>query len=214
MKKKLRKIIKISFWSMLILFLIIVLSTVTISRNAKGKIFDTTSLLPKNKVGLVLGTVKYLANGRVNLYYTYRVEAAVKLFKANKIDVILVSGDNGMEGYDEPTEFKKDLLARGIPEDKIFLDYAGFRTLDSMVRVKEIFGQSSVTVISQKFHNERAIYLAKYKGVNAIAFNARDVSGRYGIKVQLREYLARVKVFVDLMLGKQPKFLGEKVNIP
>ena len=108
---------------------------------------------------------------------------------------------------------KKDLIAGGIPPEKIFLDYAGFRTLDSMVRAKEVFGLERVTVISQKFHNERAIYLAEKKGLTAIGFNANDVSGNSGIKIQLREYLARVKVFVDLIFNTQPKFFGEKIKI-
>ncbi len=121
----------------------------------------------------MLGTVKLLASGRVNLFYLYRINAAVKLYKSGKINFILVSGDNGNKGYDEPTDFKKDLIKRGIPADKIFLDYAGFRTLDSVIRAKEIFGIKLVTIISQKFHNERAIYLAEQNGINAIAYNAK-----------------------------------------
>ena len=101
----------------------------------------------------------------------------------------------------------------GIPKEKIYLDYAGFRTLDSMVRAKEIFGLNQVTIISQKFHNERAIYLAETKGLKAIGFNATDISGSEGYKVQLREYFARVKVFLDLLMNTQPRFYGEKVEI-
>nr|BFF40640.1 hypothetical protein BACY1_24450 [Tenacibaculum mesophilum] len=141
------------------------------------------------------------------------MNAAVELYKAEKIDFILVSGDNGSEGYDEPTDFKNDLIESGIPESKIYLDYAGFRTLDSMVRVKEIFGQTSVTIISQQFHNERALYLANHFDIEAIGYNARGVSGKKAMKVQLREYLARVKVFVDILLNVNPKFLGEPVEI-
>lgn len=137
----------------------------------------------------------------------------MELYKAEKIDFILVSGDNGSEGYDEPTDFKNDLIESGIPESKIYLDYAGFRTLDSMVRVKEIFGQTSVTIISQQFHNERALYLANHFDIEAIGYNARGVSGKKAMKVQLREYLARVKVFVDILLNVNPKFLGEPVEI-
>ncbi|WP_348704537.1 vancomycin high temperature exclusion protein [Tenacibaculum sp. 190524A02b] len=182
-------------------------------KNAKEKVFSDTNRIPKNKVGLVLGTSKYLIDGRINLYYKYRVEAAASLFKSGKIEFILVSGDNGTKSYDEPTSFKEDLISKGVPEDKIFLDYAGFRTLDSVVRASKVFGQESITIISQRFHNERALYLAKHFTINAVGFNARDVSGRYGLKVQLREYLARVKLFVDILVGVQPKFLGKKINI-
>ena len=140
----------------------IYVSNKVIINNAEGKLFNSTENISKNKVGLLLGTVKYLSDGRINLYYQFRLNAAVELYKAEKIDFILVSGDNGSEGYDEPTDFKNDLIESGIPESKIYLDYAGFRTLDSVVRVKDVFGQTSVTIISQQFHNERALYLANH----------------------------------------------------
>ena len=109
--------------------------------------------------------------------------------------------------------FKNELLKKGIPENKIYLDYGGLRTLDSVVRLKEIFGQNTVTMISQEFHNERAIYLAEHFGIKAIGFNAEDVTNRLGFKTQIREYFARVKVFVDIIFNLEPKFLGEKIEI-
>ncbi len=184
-----------------------------IEKNAENKTFSNSSKIKKNKVGLVLGTSRKLQNGRTNLYFKYRIEAAVELYKSGKIDFILVSGDNGNKSYDEPTDFKNELIKKGIPSGRIFLDYAGFRTLDSVIRAKEIFGQVSITVISQKFHNERAIYLAEKNGISAIGFNARDVSGRYGLKTQIREYFARTKAFLDVILGVEPKFLGKKIEI-
>lgn len=208
-----KKLLKYILLGCCLVLFAIYLANKTIINNAKEKVFTTTQNIPKNKVGLLLGTVKYLSNGRINLYYQFRVEATVKLYKAGKIDYILISGDNGSKNYDEPTDFKDDLVKYGIPEDRIFLDYAGFRTLDSVVRAKEIFGQSSLTIISQKFHNERAIYLAEHFGIEVVGFNAKGISGRYGLKVQLREYLARVKLFIDLLIGKQPKFLGKKIKI-
>lgn len=210
MKKKLVKLA-------IVLFLftagVIFIANYTIVKNAKDKTFSDLNNIEKNKVGLVLGTAKYLTNGQINLYFKYRINATVELFENGKIDFVLVSGDNGSKYYDEPTTFKEELIKRGIPENRIYLDYAGFRTLDSVVRAKEIFGQVKFIVISQKFHNERAIYLAEKHGIQAIGYNARDVSGRYGLKVQLREYLARTKVFIDIVLGIQPKYLGEKVII-
>ncbi|CAM1339949.1 SanA/YdcF family protein [Tenacibaculum aestuarii] len=197
----------------LLIIAVIYFSNSIIENNAEGKLFNYTENTPKNKVGLLLGTVKYLFDGRINLYYQFRLDAAVELYKAGKIDFILVSGDNGSKGYDEPTDFKNDLIEAGIPENKIYLDYAGFRTLDSVVRVKEVFGQPSITIISQKFHNERALYLAQHFEIEAIGFNAKGVSGKKALKIQLREYLARVKVFVDILLGVDPKFLGEPIEI-
>ncbi|WP_207784627.1 SanA/YdcF family protein [Marinifilum breve] len=197
-----------------ILFLIgIYGSNKLVEKAAADKIYDSTTKIPHNKVGLFLGTAKYVSNGQINLYYKYRIDAAVALFKAGKVKFILVSGDNSTKEYDEPSTIKEDLVSKGIPANKIYLDYAGFRTLDSVVRCKKIFGQNSITIISQQFHNERAIYIANNKDIHAIGFNAKDVSVHYGFKTQLREKLARVKMVIDLVIGKQPKFLGEKIEI-
>jgi len=198
---------------LLLSLLVVVISNFTIEISAKGKTFNDPAVIPKNKVGLVLGTSRMLVEGGVNPYYAHRINATIKLYKAGKIEYVLVSGDNGSIYYNEPTTIKKDLVKRGIPGEKIFLDYAGFRTLDSMVRAKFIFGLDSVTVISQQFHNERAIYLAEKKGLMAIGFNAKGISGKQGVKVQFREYFARVKVFIDLLLNTQPRFYGEKIEI-
>lgn len=184
-----------------------------VEKTASDKVFNSTEEIPYNKVGLFLGTGKILSNGRINLYYKYRIDAAGELFKAGKIDYILVSGDNSTKDYDEPSTIKEDLIKNGIPANRIFLDYAGFRTLDSVVRCKEIFGQSSITIISQQFHNERAIYIAKRKDIDAVGFNAQDVNVNYGFKTQIREKFARVKMVLDLIFGKKPKFLGEKIKI-
>ncbi|MCM4162732.1 MULTISPECIES: vancomycin high temperature exclusion protein [unclassified Arenibacter] len=184
-----------------------------ITNAAENKTYWNVENVPKNRVGLVLGTSNKLVGGGSNPYYTNRIKATLELYRAGKIDFVLVSGDNGSLYYNEPNVFKKDLIKGGIPAENIFLDYAGFRTLDSMVRAKAIFGLDNVTVISQKFHNERAIYLAEKKGLHAIGFNADGISLHQGLKVQLREYFARVKVFIDLALNTQPKFLGEKIEI-
>lgn len=208
-----KKFFKIFGWLVVIPLLVILLCNFTISSAANGKTFSQVEEVVKNKVGLVLGTAKKLVGGQPNPYYSHRISATIALFKAGKIEYVLVSGDNATKYYNEPMAIKKDLIAGGIPVEKIFLDYAGFRTLDSMVRAKEVFGLERVTVISQKFHNERAIYLAEKKGLTAIGFNAKDVSGNSGLKVRLREYLARVKVFIDLIFNTQPKFYGERIEI-
>lgn len=179
---------------------------------SRHHIYDNVNNIPKNKVGLVLGTSKYVKSGSINLYYKYRIDAALQLYSANKIEYILVSGDNSRKAYNEPSDFKNDLIALGIPADKIILDYAGFRTLDSMVRAKAIFGQTALTIISQKFHNERAIYIAKHFNINAIGFNAKDP--KYGRSTHLREYLARSKASLDLVFNVSPKFLGKPIAIP
>lgn len=212
-KKFLKKGMFFILFALLLGIVVIHNANSTIHKNAEGKLYTEVDSIPKNKVALLLGTGKYLKDGQPNLYFRYRVEAAAALFKAQKVDFILISGDNSRQGYDEPTDMKEALVAMGIPEGKIYLDYAGFRTLDSVIRAKEIFGLTALTVVSQAFHDERAIYLAEKYGIKAIGFCARDVDKYSGMKTRLREYFARAKVFWDLSLGVQPKFLGEKIDI-
>lgn len=182
---------------------------------AKERMFSNPNDIPYNRVGLLLGTNPKVKSGRDNYYFIYRIEAAAELYKAKKISKILVSGDNHIKEYDEPESMKQALMAKGIPEEDIVLDYAGFRTLDSIVRAKEIFGQTKITIISQQFHNERAICIALAHGIDAIGYNAKEIRGsRSHLKTGfLRETLARTKMFLDIYTGKDPKFLGEKIKI-
>lgn len=184
-----------------------------VERNATGKMYYRVDEIPHRKVGLLLGTSKILANQYENLYFRYRIEAAVALYKAGKIDFILISGDNGNDSYNEPVDMQNALIAAGIPESRIYLDYAGFRTFDSVFRAHYIFGQKEFTIISQPFHNERAIYIAQHLGLNAIGFNAQDVNSRYGFKTLLRERFARVNMFLDFLISTEPKFYGEAIEI-
>lgn len=208
-----KKLIKILVWAFVALLLGIFCCNYVIDQAAEGKTFSDLDNIPKNRVGIILGTAKNLRGGAANPYYTNRIKATIALYNSGKIKFVLVSGDNNTIYYNEPKAIKNDLIKGGIPEERIFLDYAGFRTLDSMVRAKEVFGLDEVTVISQKFHNERAIYLAEKKGLKAIGFNANDISGQQGFKVQFREYFARVKVFLDLLMNTQPKFYGDNIEI-
>ncbi len=169
---------------------------------------------PDQKVGVMLGTAPKLSNGQPNLYFTYRVKAAAELYRNKKISYLLVSGDNRKKGYNEPKAMRDALIEAGVPTDRIFLDYAGFRTLDSMIRAREVFGQQSFVVISQAFHNERAVFIARKEGIEAYGFNARDLDVAGGFKTKLREVAARVKMVLDLyILDTGPKFLGEKIKI-
>lgn len=185
-----------------------------IEKDTAAFVTDDVGKLPNKKTGLVLGTSKTLSGGQKNPYFYYRIDAAEQLYKAGKVQYLIVSGDNSQKDYNEPEDMRNELVSRGIPEGKIFLDFAGFRTLDSVVRAKEIFGQNSFIVISQEFHNERAVFLARKNGIDAYGFNAKDVNKKAGFKTNLREYFARVKVFFDFLLNVDPKFGGEKVSIP
>ncbi len=181
---------------------------------AKDRMYDDVSAIPFNRVGVLLGTNPKGRKGNPNPFYINRIEACAALYKAGKIERVLVSGDNSRATYDEPTCIKEDLIAAGLPYNAIYLDYAGFRTYDSMVRAKEVFGLSSFTIISQPFHNERALYIATRKGLDVVAFNAPDVQlRRWQIRMIVREWLARTKAVLDVYTGKQPHFLGEPIII-
>ena len=181
---------------------------------SRGKLFDDVGKIPASRVGLVFGTTDRFQD-RENLYFRYRIDAAEKLWRAGKIKVILVSGDNREKYYNEPEKMRRALVDRGIPADRIACDYAGLRTLDSVVRAKEIFGLSEAIFISQRFHNERAVYLAQANGMKVTGFNAQDVATRGGLRTKFREVGARVKMWLDVrVLGTRPKHLGEKESLP
>ena len=214
MIKKIAKIIKRLFVVGLIVSVtLMVFMNFRINQQTKNSVFESVELIPENTVGLLLGTSKFLKSGNPNQYFSNRINAAIELFEAGKIRIIVISGDNSKKHYNEPQDMKEELIKRGMPENKIYLDYAGFRTFDSMYRMREIFGQKKFTIISQKFHNERAIYIGNSLGLNSIGYNARDVDAYNGFKTKLREKFARVKVFIDLTFNKKPKFLGEKIII-
>ncbi|MBV4359774.1 SanA/YdcF family protein [Pinibacter aurantiacus] len=209
--------IKKIIWAALIAVVIAVafvfLANASIKSAASNKLYNDTASIPYNKVGLLLGCSKLLSNGYPNLYYQYRIDAAADLLKAGKIKYLVISGDNGRKEYNEPEDMRNDLIGRGIDSSVIILDYAGFRTFDSVVRLKEIFGQQSVTVISQQFHNERAIFIAEKEGIDAIGYNAKDVVKYAGFKTKQREKLARCKAYIDYLIGTKPRYLGEKIRI-
>jgi len=177
-------------------------------------LFSSTKEIEPNKIGLLLGTSHKVKGGNTNYYYYHRIKAALELYKSGKITKIICSGDNGTRSYNEPIQMQKDLIKGGVPIENIILDYAGFRTLDSVIRAKEVFGQNRMTIISQKFHTERAVFIARSKGIEAIGYNAADVNDSSRWKLMLREKLARTKMALDLILNKQPKFLGAPVLIP
>ena len=210
---KVRKLFK---W-LLIVFLaaagVVVFCNVSISIYAKSRLYDNVQDIPRRHTAVVLGTSPLGRGGGPNLFFRARINACADLWNADKIDRIIVSGDNRHTYYNEPQAMTKALVAMGIPNDVIFSDYAGFRTFDSVVRADKVFGQSSYIVVSQKFHNERAIFIAGRKGIDVIGYNAEDFRHSFGILTHVREWFARCKVYLDLIKGTEPHFLGEPIDI-
>ena len=178
--------------------------------NAEGRLYDSVNEVEATDVGLLLGTTPQTRIGRrQNQFFMFRIDAAEQLYKAGKVQRILISGDaNSLDGVNEVECMRDSLVARGVPMDVIMLDGSGFRTLDSVVRAVEVFGVHSFVVISQRFHNERALYLADHLGLDVqdvCGFNAADSTSNMAILTYIREYLARVKMFMDILTGVQPK---------
>ena len=190
-------------------------ANIKVEKAAVSRIYPSVDSVPYKKVALLLGTNPLNKWGRPNSYFTNRIKTASELYNAGKVDYIIASGDNHTKEYDEPTAMRDSLMAHGVPEDRIILDFAGFRTLDSVVRAKEVFGCDSLTIISQADHNERALYLAEANGIEAVAVSAPLRAGRWvRTRLALREWLARDKMILDILFGKKPHFLGEKIEIP
>jgi len=191
-----------------------ILSNLWIVNSTKSRIYDDIEQLPDHRIALVLGTSHKLVGGASNPFFTHRMDRAAELYTREKIDHFILSGDNRTRYYNEPAEMLKALLARGVPVKSITLDYAGFRTLDSVVRSKEIFGQYKLLIITQTFHSYRALFICDYYGIDAVAMVAAQPDLDSSLKVRVREYFARTKAVLDLyILRTGPYFLGQKEEI-
>lgn len=178
------------------------------------QIYKEVSTIPHRSIALVLGTSNRLADGSPNPFFTNRIETAYQLFKSGKVDHIIVSGDNRSKYYNEPVAMRKALIEKGIPSSVITLDFAGLRTLDSIVRCKEIFGQESITIITQPFHSYRALFISQYYDMDAVVMVANEPEAWQSAKVVAREILARPLAVLDLYIFKTgPRFLGEKEEL-
>lgn len=209
MKKYFRLMLWITGITILACLSILIVCNQIIVNNAKGKTFYEIDSIPPSDYGLLLGTTPQTRIGRrTNLFFKYRIDATVQLYKAGKIKRILISGDeNSLDGVNEVECMKDSLIAHGIDINDIILDGKGFRTLDSVVRAVKVYYMHSFVVISQKFHNERAIYLAEHLGLeihDIKGYNAADPASKMTLMTYIREYFARVKVFVDILTDKEP----------
>lgn len=198
-----KKLIFLAGIAALLVFLILACH-IAVVWNASGRTYDNVADIPHNRAGLLLATSPVTRSGEHNHYFDNRIKAAEELYKAGKVNYIIASGGNYTRnqkyGCDEPQAILDSLVSRGVPANRIILDYEGTRTLNSIVKAKSVYGLDSLTLISQKYHNERAIYLADKYGLHAVGYNADPspvLSKR--IKNTLREYLARVKMFIDFL---------------
>jgi SanA protein len=194
--------------------LLLVYRAETIPMRNRDRCYDDVTQIPANRVGLVLGCTRDLRSGRPNLYFAHRIEAAATLFRAGKVERLLASGASRRANDDEAANMKLALIEKGVPADCIVCDHHGVRTIDSVLRAKSIYGLDRITIISQSFHNQRALYVAEHRGIEAVGFNAVDVARPGGRRVRFREIFARLRLVIDIHVNNtQPKVRGAREPI-
>ncbi|PHM29970.1 outer membrane permeability protein SanA [Xenorhabdus budapestensis] len=203
--------------SLILIIAVFMLSAIMLDRWISWKtapyVFDDLRQLPEREVGMVLGTSKYYKTGAYNQYYFYRIQGAVNAYNSGKVKYLLLSGDNAQHSYNEPNTMRKDLIKAGIPAPKIVMDFAGFRTLDSIVRTRKVFDTNDFTIITQRFHCERALFIAMHMGIEAQCYAVS--SPKNMMTIRMREVFARLGALADLyILKREPRFLGPLTPIP
>lgn len=214
MTQSIRVLRRVLRWALFGMVLSVFLAHALVRQAAIDRIYTDPTALPVRDAALLLGTSPSTRSGRANPFFEHRLDAAAELVRAGRVRVVVVSGDNSHRSYNEPAAMRRALVARGIDEERIVEDFAGLRTLDSVVRMNLVFGQDDFVVVSQRFHVERALFLAAARGIEAVGFAAGDAEGPGAISVRLREYAARVKAVLDAyLLRTEPRFLGDAVPI-
>lgn len=204
--KRRRQILYFSIAILVILAIIVALCNISVDRNAEGRTFSNINDVPTMQTALLLGTNPKTRDGkRPSSFYLARINATAELYKHGKFRQLIISGDR-REGYDEPQTMRHDLIERGVPDSIIMMDGQGYRTLLSLRNSKQYFGIHDMIIISQKWHNERSIFLADKMNIKAVGYNADDVRHPRAIWTHIRELLARVKLFIDLYVTHREDF--------
>ncbi|QUB82579.1 SanA/YdcF family protein [Prevotella jejuni] len=204
--KRRRQILYFSIAILVILASVIALCNISVDRNAEGRTFSNINDVPTMQTALLLGTNPKTRDGkRPSSFYLARINATAELYKHGKFRQLIISGDK-REGYDEPQTMRHDLIERGVPDSIIMMDGQGYRTLLSLRNSKQYFGIHDMIIISQKWHNERSIFLADKMNIKAVGYNADDVRHPRAIWTHIRELLARVKLFIDLYVTHREDF--------
>lgn len=209
--------VKRLIYGLIIIITLMVLTALGLDRWMSWKtapyIYENLKSLPHRQVGVVLGTAKYYRGGGINQYYLYRMQGALNAYNSGKVNYLLLSGDNALHSYNEPMTMRKDLIAAGVDPADIVLDYAGFRTLDSIVRTRKVFDTNDFIIITQRFHCERALFIALHMGIQAQCYAVPSPKNMLNIRV--REVGARLGALADLyVMKREPHFLGPLIPIP
>jgi len=191
-----------------VLVLMILVMPFFVRHSVRTSLYSNVNNVPKKEFAIVLGA-GIRKNGTPGNFLKQRLDDAVKLYKDKKVQKILISGDNGKKSYDEISVMNGYLIEKGIEQDVIFGDYAGFDTYSTMARAKNIFDIKNAVIVTQKFHLSRSVYLAQQKGINAVGFSSSATGKK---RYFLREWFASIKAYADCLVNRKPKFYGSKVN--
>ena len=206
-----KKYLKIALYLAIVGLVAIVSVNYYVKSSTKKNIYYSIKKFPKNDVGIIFGAG--INGDQPSKYLKDRLDAGIALYKANRINKLLLSGDNGRDEYDELTVMKNYCYKHGVDTTKIFIDYAGFDTYSTMYRAKHIFNIKKATLISQEYHLNRAIYIGQKLGIKSVGYSANN--GEYlGYKyVTFREYGSIFKSFFDVLRNREPRFLGNPIDI-
>lgn len=205
---------KIIAYSLSSLLAFVVVSNIWIVLSSKSRIYDSLEEVPETKTGLILGTSKRIASGQPNEFFANRMDAAAELYHKGKIEKFVISGHKASVYYDEPRDMMQALQERGVPGNRMTLDTAGLRTLDSVIRCRQIYGQKEVIIVTQRFHAYRTLFIADQHDLAATVYAAKNPNRRF-VQVMLRELVARPLAVLDLYIwNTQPELLGDPVFIP
>lgn len=215
MQRLIKRLFRWLCWSLLAGVLLLVGFNVWIVLRSASRITGDPAAVPAAPVALVLGTSRNLASGNINAHWKMRMDAAAALWKAGRVKRLLVSGDNRRADYNEPRDMRDGLVERGVPASAITLDYAGLRTLDSVIRAREIFGVTQCVIVTDDFHLPRALWLADRRGMAATGFQGPAIPWQTSAKTRVREWLARINAALEeWVLGTGAQHYGEKETMP
>lgn len=185
-----------------------------VAASMDSRMFEVDGAVPARETALVLGTSKKRVGGRPNLHFERRMDAAAALYAQGKVQTLLVSGARNGPYYNEPRDMAEALKARGVPESAVMCDYAGYRTLDSVVRARDRLGLRQCLIVSDDWHVPRALLIARAHGLDAIGVGAKDIDWKDSFKARTREWLARVLVMLDLYALKTQPMDPEQPIVP
>ena len=210
--KKIKLLIKPLLVLATSILILLIIANVVVFYQSKNYIYSEVSEVPTCYTAIVLGA-KVNANGVPSDYLQDRLDLAVELYRDNKITRFLLSGDHGQTSYDEVNNMKAYLLDQGINSADIFLDHAGFDTYNTMVRASKIFQVKDAIIVTQEFHLPRAVFIARSKGIEAYGIKADKREYRAMKTLKIREALAKVKAFAEVVINKNPRYLGNQIPI-